>query len=198
MKALMVSSYYFPPDCNESTLTLIPLLRHRLEWNMANQRILLRPLNCLAVSLVLCLTPLCFAESVVVQVLGNDKQPVPHQEVTLELRYETLGRPTVRNQSTDLKGEARIELPEGFRSKSLAVEVNFTPDDQHCSCRVRADVDTVMREGLTVVTPAHGSKSAEPIQPTPGHIIFVAQPATSSEAELSGRSSRLKSILFGQ
>jgi hypothetical protein len=173
-------------------------MRHRLEWNMANQRTLPRPLNCLAISLILCLTPLCFAESVVVQVLGNDKQPVPHQQVNLELRYETLGRPTVRNQTTDLKGEARIELPEDFKSKSLAVQVNFTPDDQHCSCRVSANIDTVMREGLTVVTPALDSQSRAPSQPTPGRIVFVARPATPTETRHARRSSRLKTILFGQ
>jgi hypothetical protein len=152
---------------------------------MAIQPILLRPLHCLAIFLVLCLGPLCFGESVVVQVLnGRDGKPVP--DVTLQLRFANATNTMVMNFRTDSNGEARFQLPQAT-PESLKVEVAFTSSGLHCPCRVLADAETVMRQGLTVARRARGSKLFAPIQPAPGHIVFVARPV-----------GRLESILFGE
>src|SRR5208282_1693342 len=165
---------------------------------MANQPILARPLNCLALFLVLCLAPLCFGESVIVQVLGKDGQPIPNQDVTFGFRHEKLSPPVVRTERTDRNGEARIVLPQ-LKPKTLDVEVNFTLSDMRCSCRAHADTETVLREGLQIVSRSRGFRSPAPDHPTPGHIVFVARPASHSETILSSRQSTLlETILFGE
>lgn len=160
---------------------------------MENPRFLLRATKYLAIFVLLLLAPLCFAEcprcfgdSVVVQVLANDGQPVPEQTVTFELRYKKLDYTMVKNQRTDSNGEARIQLPPAARPESLAVDVNFTPDDLHCSCRVHADTETVMLKGLTVDGRPRNVKLSAPVPSAPGRIIFVARPSTHWEKVLFG------------
>jgi len=156
---------------------------------MANQSILQRAMQCLAIVLALSLSSLCFGEAVVVQVLnGKDGHPVPEQPVTMQLGYANSKYTMVLTQTTDANGEARIQLPPA-RPETLEVHVDLahTPDDLQCWCRVLAKTETVMREGLKVAGRSRTSKSSAPIQPTPGRIVFVARP-----------SSHLVTILFGE
>jgi hypothetical protein len=153
---------------------------------MANRQIFLRAVQSLALLLVLCLCPLCFGESVVVQVLhGRDGTPVPDQLVTMQLRFANATSVMALNSRTDSNGEAHFRLPPAT-PETLEVEVNFAPNALHCSCRVLANTETVMREGLIVAGRTRGYKLSSPIQATPGHIVFVARPAVLLEKVLFG------------
>jgi hypothetical protein len=154
---------------------------------MANPRILLRPLNCLAIFLALCLCPLCFGESVVVQVLnGRDGAPVADQFVTMHLHFANSNTMMTLNTKTDTHGDARFQLPH-ITPESLEVEVELTQPGLHCPYHVHGRMQSVMSEGLMVTARMHGSRLSAPIQTAPGHIVFVARP-----------SGRWETVLFGE
>ena len=151
---------------------------------MATKRFIQRALKGMAVIAVLCLGPLCFAESVVVRVVNMNGEPLGEQPVTMQLRYGKTAtgedRIIVLRYITDLSGEADFQLPLA-KPQALGVDVQFAAKGLHCSCRVVTQTDTVIREGITVVHRAHGSKTSPTsptIQPRPGQIVFIARPAS--------------------
>lgn len=153
---------------------------------MANPRILLRTLNCLAVVLALCLCPLCFGESVIVRVLnGSDGKPVADQFVTMQLHFAKPGTMMTLNVKTDDKGEARFQLP-NLTPESLEVELELSHAGLHCPHHVFSSTESVMHQGLMIAARVHGSKLSAPIQTAPGHIVFVAQPSVRWETVLFG------------
>jgi hypothetical protein len=151
---------------------------------MANQRTFLRPLNCLALFLVLCLGPLCFGESVVVQVLnGMDGTPVRDQFVTMQLRNASAKTVMALNSRTDSNGKAHFLLPQ-TTPESLNVEVQLSAPALHCTCQTLVKTEAVIREGLVVSRRIRNSRLSAPIQPAPGHIVFVARPSSLLEKVL--------------
>jgi hypothetical protein len=134
-------------------------------------------MQCLAILLVLCLGPLCFGESVVVQVLnGRDGTPVPDQFVTMKLRNANATTMVALNSRTDANGEARFQLPQTLPT-ALDVEVALTQPGLHCPSHLLGNTERVMHDGLMVAARMHGSKLSAPIQTAPGHIVFVARPS---------------------
>jgi hypothetical protein len=153
---------------------------------MANPRFLLRPLNCLAILLALCLCPLCFGESLVVQVLnGKDGKPLPDQYVAMQLHFPSTDTTMALNARTDANGEARFQLPK-TPPDTLEVEVELSQPGLRCPYHVHSSMESVMHEGLKVVGRIRASKLAAPIQPAPGHIVFVARPSLLLEKVLFG------------
>lgn len=152
---------------------------------MANRRTLLRPLNCLALLLVLCLGPLCFSESVVVQVLNSrDGTPIPDQFVTMQLRNASAKTVMALNSRTDSNGKAHFLLPQ-TQPETLNVEVQLSAPALHCTCQTLVNTESVIREGLIVVSRRiRNSKLSAPVQPAPGHIVFLARPSSLLEKVL--------------
>ena len=140
---------------------------------MGTHRIIRPSLKCLAFLLVLCLTPLCFGESVVVRILSEvDGEPLADQAVTARLLYGN--KTEVLHLETNSGGEAFIEMPKE-KPQSLNVSVKVSLDDYSCTCRILADTDTVLREG--VATDGHG-RSLKLVTQAPKQIIFLARPAS--------------------
>ena len=146
---------------------------------MAKPSVLLRAAKCLALAAVLWLAPSCFGELVVIKVLnGGNGAGVANQLVTVQLRYaKSAGKPNdIQIQRTDSDGEMRF-LVHDIRPESLDVKIDFDGKGLKCSCRVKAEPETVLREGLVV---GRGSlpKNSPPIQAEPAHIVFIARPSS--------------------
>jgi hypothetical protein len=145
------------------------------------QRIILPAVKCLALLLVLSLAPLCFGESVVVEVLnGGNGQPVPGQVVTMSFHYAKVegakDHVVVVSRSTGEDGAALFAMPSGG-PEILEIAVNLKAAFLHCSCRAVTSTESVTREGLMLSSRILGSKSSVPTPQKPGHVIFVARPA---------------------
>jgi hypothetical protein len=157
---------------------------------MATNRNRFRVLKCLAIWMVLSFASMCFGESVVIQVLSRkDGQPLSGKVVTMEFRYaKTAGRENqdiALNLRTDSNGEVEFQMPSA-RPEFLAVLVDLNPSGLHCSCRVLASTETVLREGLTVADRTRAANTSAPVQSAPGHILFVARPPTLLEKVIYG------------
>ena len=140
---------------------------------MGNKRLIRRALICLAGVVVLCLAPLCFGETVIVRVLGEaDGEPLVRQAVTVRLHYGN--KTTVVHELTDFSGEATIDLSR-IKPEALSVSVKLDTDYYSCTCRVKADTDTVLSKGLA--RDGHG-KSLKLFNDAPKEIIFLARPAS--------------------
>jgi len=157
------------------------------DGSMANPRIL--PLHCLAILLALCLCPLCFGETVVVQVLnGRDGKPVTDQLVAMQLHFPNTDTMMGLNARTDANGEAHFQLPKTTPERvEVEVEVEFTQVGLHCPYHVHGTMQSVMSEGLMVAARMRDPKLSAPIQTSPGHIVFVARPSV-----------RWQTVLFGE
>jgi hypothetical protein len=150
---------------------------------MANQPTVLHAPTCLAILVMLFLCPLCFAQSVTVRVVDTTGQPISDQVVTAHFLFANPANDRAFNQRTDANGEALLQLPQPT-PEAMDVEVGLVQTNLHCSCRVLAKTERVMREGLTIAGRTRGVKSSKPIPPTPGHIIFVARPPSLLEKVL--------------
>jgi hypothetical protein len=149
---------------------------------VATKQFIQRALKGMAVLAVLCLGTLCFGETVVVRVIsGVEGLPLSGQPVTMQLRYGKTATEEAHTillrYTTDFSGEAEFPLPLA-KPQALNVDVKFEAKGLRCSCRVLTETETVLREGLTVANPAHGSKTPAVVKPRPGQIVFIARPSS--------------------
>ena len=149
---------------------------------MPTNRPLVRLLKCLVLLVALLLCPLCFGESIVVHVLDEKHgQPLPHEAVVLRLTYGDKAKAAgihemVMNLDTDSNGEAQFLMP-SEKLDSLDVRVNLTDYSGRCSCRIVADPEKVLRDGVTVGPHmSRSAKSSTNALSQPGQIFFVVRP----------------------
>jgi hypothetical protein len=129
-------------------------------------------------ALVLC--HICFAQEVKVRVInGLDGRPLPKQAVFVQFFYEKPARisPPLHIE-TDADGEAQFSISKP-PPENIDVRLALTSEHWHCACRVMADTEKVLREGILQV--ARSNVPNAPIAPAnkePGQIVFIAAPFT--------------------
>jgi hypothetical protein len=143
----------------------------------------------LACFLLLCGGPLCLAQAVTIQVINGDNgRPLQKQIVSVTILYGKGESAPAKYDATldietDVNGAAQFRLPEPAPAQ-FAAQVRMDWARWHCGCGVLAVTQVVIQKGI-VESAADRKKSAVPMNPVPGQILFVARPLSLFERLLS-------------
>lgn len=132
---------------------------------------------CMGISVLVCLAPWCFAQTVTIRVInGKNGHPLSGQGVAISLLYDGSEKAPADyvaqlSLKTDDNGEAHFRLPEPPPAH-IAASVRIDWSRWRCPCNLLDSTRDVVQLG---VVRAEGSNKGLS-KPRPCEILFVARP----------------------